>query len=289
VDAKQTESGAVLALWRYPVKSMMGEELTTVHLSDRGLFGDRAYGLLDRTDGKVATAKNPRKWPNLFAFRASLDAASDGGAGAASVRITLPDGTVLTDQMPNVSEALSSALGREVTLASIDQRSGGAQPSPGAWTAQSEEYWPDMEGLDHRDTVTDFALPEGTFFDCATVHLLTTATLDRLRHAYPQGRFEVRRFRPNIVVRSEGNSQTFVEDSWIGRTLAIGDAVRLKITGPCGRCVMTTLSQDDLPNDAGILRTAVQHHGANVGVYAAVVRAGTIRQGDRVALSVSPR
>jgi uncharacterized protein YcbX len=285
VDAKQTDNGAVVGLWRYPVKSMMGEALTMVHLSDRGLFGDRAYGLVDGDDGKVATAKNPRKWPTLFAFRAALDPASTSGAGAASLRITLPDGTVLTSEMRTVNEALSNALGRRVTLASIDQHSTGARSSQSAWTAQSEEYWPDLEGLDHRDTVTDFTLPEGTFFDCATVHLLTTATLERLRQAYPQGRFEVRRFRPNIVVRPEGDSQTFVEDAWIGRTLTIGDDVRLKITGPCGRCVMTTLAQQDLPQDAGILRTAVQSHRANVGVYASVVRGGTIRQGDRVTLS----
>ena len=63
-----------------------------------------------------------------------------------------------------------------------------------AGPVNAEEYWPDMEGLEHRDTVTDFTLPEETFFDCATVHLLTMATLDRLRELYPQGRFEVRRF-----------------------------------------------------------------------------------------------
>src|SRR3546814_3393359 len=62
----------------------------------------------------------------------------------------------------------------------------------------AEEYWPDMEGLEYRDTVTDFGLPQGTFFDAAFVHVLTTATLDRLRALYPQGRFEVRRFRPKI-------------------------------------------------------------------------------------------
>jgi MOSC domain len=72
-----------------------------------------------------------------------------------------------------------------------------AQPG----TVNAEEYWPDMDGLDHRDTVTDFTLPQGTFFDVAMVHLLTTATLDRLRELYPQGRFEIRRFRPNIVVQ----------------------------------------------------------------------------------------
>src|SRR2546421_7920410 len=93
-----------------------------------------------------------------------------------------------------------------------------------------------MEGLDFRDTVTDFALPQGSFFDCATVHLLTTATLDRLRELYPAGRFEVRRFRPNIVVQTRSGVKDFVEDAWIGHTLAIGDAVRLGITGPCPRC-----------------------------------------------------
>ena len=158
--------------------------------------------------------------------------------------------------------------------------------TPASWTANAEEYWPDIEGLDHRDTVTDFALPTGTFFDCATVHLLTTATLNRLRNFYPQGRFEAQRFRPNIVVKPMGGEEGFAEDSWIGHTLAIGDEVRLSITGPCGRCVMTTLAQGALPEDRGILRTAVQHNRANVGVYAAVVRGGTIRRGDRVRLGV---
>ena len=79
-------------------------------------------------------------------------------------------------------------------------------------------------------------------------------------------------------------AQSFAEHAWIGHTLAIGDEVRLSITGPCGRCVMTTLDQGDLPKDSGILRTAVQHNQANVGVYATVVRGGTIRRGDRVRL-----
>jgi uncharacterized protein len=130
--------------------------------------------------------------------------------------------------------------------------------------------------------VTEFALPEGTFFDCATVHLMTTATLDRLRELYPQGRFEIRRFRPNIVVQPVPAGKGFVENAWIGRALVIGDRVRLNVTGPCPRCVMTTLPQADLPADPGILRTAAQHNRANVGVYAAVLRGGTIRRGDPV-------
>jgi uncharacterized protein YcbX len=152
-------------------------------------------------------------------------------------------------------------------------------------TATAEEYWPDIEGLDHWDTVTDFGLPEATFFDCALVHLLTTATLDRLRELYPQGRFEVRRFRPNIVVETANDDKDFVENAWIGQILALGDAVRLSITGPCPRCVMTTLPQGDLPRDTGILRTAAQHNRANVGVYASVVQGGKVRRGDSVRLA----
>jgi hypothetical protein len=256
---------------------MIGEELESSEVTERGLLGDRAYALVDSSDGKAATAKNPRKWPHLFDFRATLvepAAASGGGVSTvAPVRIALPGGASVSSDQADVDQILSKALNREVTLQAA--KSG---------EVNAEEYWPDMEGLAHRDTVTDFTLPEGTFFDCATVHLLTTATLDRLQELYPQGRFEVRRFRPNIVVQLPSDEKGFAENTWVGHTLAIGTEVRLDITGPCGRCVMTTLAQGDLPKDPGILRTAAQHNQVNVGVYAVVARGGPIRRGDPVVL-----
>ena len=274
-NVTQAEMGSVVSLWRYPVKSMMGEELNAADVTKGGLVGDRAYALIDGVDGKVASAKNPRKWPQLFDFRATLRDTPETDAKALPVRVTLPDGAIVNSEQPDVHRILSQALKREVTLAvSLPNRRG----------ATAEEYWPDMDGLDHRDTVTDFGLPEGTFFDSAVVHVLTTATLDRLRKLYPQGRFEVRRFRPNIVVKTANGEEDFVEDTWVGRTLAIGNAVRLSITGPCPRCVMTTLAQGDLPKDPGILRAAAQHNRANVGVYATVVQGGRVRRGDSVKL-----
>jgi uncharacterized protein len=114
--------------------------------------------------------------------------------------------------------------------------------------------------------------------------VLTTATLDRLRELYPQGRFEVRRFRPNVVVETASGVKDFAENAWIGHTLAIGDVVRLSITGPCPRCVMTTLPQGDLPKDPGILRTTAQHNKVNVGVYAGVLQGGLVHRGDAVRL-----
>ena len=264
---------SVVALWRYPVKSMMGEELNAADITQRGLLGDRAYALVDRSTGKVVSAKNPRKWSKIFDFRAAFVEAPRSGQKIPPVRITLPNGTIATTEQGDLEQALSDVLGREVTLAATAPE-----------TSSLEEYWPDLDGLAHRETVTDESMPAGTFFDLAVIHVLTTATIDRLREFYPQGRFEVRRFRPNIVVEPDSGAKGFVENDWIGHTLAVGKEVRLSITGPCPRCVMTTLPQGDLPRDPGILRTAAQHNQVNVGVYANVVRGGVLRRGDPVRL-----
>ena len=278
------EIGSVVSLWRYPVKSMIGEELHLAQIRDEGLLGDRSYAVLDQTDGKVATAKNPRKWPTLFTYRAKYVEAGDSNENVPHVQIILPNGGILRSEQHDLNQTLSQLFHRKVHLLPVAQGTGEGTPSssPGLWTGQSEEYWPDIGGRVHRDTTTNFTLPRGTFFDAATIHLLTTATLNQLRTTYPSGCFDIPRFRPNIVVEPTTETEGFIENSWIGHTVAIGDEVRLRITGPCGRCVMTTLPQGHLPNDHGILRTVLQQNQGNVGVYAEVIQTGTIRQGDRM-------
>jgi uncharacterized protein YcbX len=276
-NAESTLVGEVVELWRYPVKSMMGEQLTATEVAESGLLGDRAYALRDTADGKIATAKNPRKWPNLFDYRAALVDTPIAGMKLPTARITLPDGTTISTEQPDAARILSAALKREVRLEKIERSAASNKET-------SEEYWLDMEGLEHRDTVTDFTLPGGTFFDTATVHILTTATLQRLHELYPEGRFAVPRFRPNVVVSPTDGSDGFVENAWLGRIVAIGESVRLKIDLSCARCVMTTLAQSDLPKDPGILRTAAQHNQVNVGVYASVLQGGKIQRGDSIRL-----
>jgi uncharacterized protein len=266
--------GAVVSLWRYPVKSMMGEELNASEVTDRGLVGDRSLALVETETGKVVSAKNPKKWPAMFDCRAVFTTPPELGKPLPPVRVTLPDGATVTSDDARFAELISAALGRPVTLASATALS---QPS-------LEEYWPDMAELDHQDTVTDEAMPPGTFFDLATIHVLTTATINQLRGLYPEGRFEVRRFRPNIVVRPVDDDAAFVESKWVGQELRVGDDVVLEITDHCPRCVMTTLSQGDLPKDSGILRTAARHNDVHVGVYAEIRRGGTVRRGDVVTL-----
>src|SRR5947208_265343 len=158
------EAGSVVGLWRYPVKSMMGEELNSAEVGDRGLVGDRRFAVVDASTGKVAGAKNPRKWGNFFDYRAAYVEPPVKGLQLPAVRLTLPDGSAVTSNQRDLEQILSSALGRDVALAQAD----GDAVTP----ARAEEYWPDMEGLEHRDTVTEWELPARTFFDLAVIHIL---------------------------------------------------------------------------------------------------------------------
>jgi uncharacterized protein len=277
-------AGKVVSIWRYPVKSMLGEELNSSYVTERGLIGDRTYALIDQQTGKIASAKNPSKWGKLFDFRAAFIDTPQAVQNIPPVRITFPDGTqILSDQDYIIDHTLSKVFGRDVSLimaTSLDKPS-------------YEEYWPDIEGLAQRAKVTDEDMPHHTFFDIAVIHILTTSTINPLRELYPEGRFEVRRFRPNVVVESSSASSRgagqekndFIENSWVGKKLKIGEDIVLNVTAPCTRCVMTTLPQGDLPKDLGILRTTAKYNQVHAGVYASVHRGGgTICRGDLVKL-----
>ena len=282
----ENKVGSIHSIWRYPVKSMMGESLDFTQIKEQGLWGDRSYALIDRADGKVVTAKNPKKWPTLFSFQAALTETLSEVDAVPSVQIKLDDGTSVTSDRPDIDAILSKALKRDVTLAVTENLKvrGVQSGSAIAHAGSSEEFWPDIEGRSMKDVVTDFNLPTGTFFDCANVHLLTTSTLAKLKQQYPQGRFEIPRFRPNMIIDTLDQEPSFAENEWVGRTVAIGEQVLLKIFKPCPRCVMTTLPQGNLPRDNGILYTAVKYNQGHVGVYATVLRGGEVRLGDAISI-----
>jgi len=254
---------------------MMGEELNSSYVTERGLMGDRVYAIIDQQTGKVASAKNPGKWGKLFDFRAAFIDSLQTVENIPPVRITLPDGSQIFSNQGEIDRTLSKVLSREVSVmkASLEKPS-------------YEEYWPDIEGLAQREIVTEEAMPPQTFFDVAVIHLLTTSTINRLRELYSEGRFEVRRFRPNIVVESASEEKDFIENSWVDKKLKIGEEIVLSVTAPCTRCVMITLPQGDLPKDLGILHTVAKYNQVHAGVYASVHRDGTIRRGDIVQLEV---
>jgi hypothetical protein len=275
------------ALFRYPVKSMLGEQIDTAVVGERGLVGDRAYALIDQETGKVASAKNPRRWGMLFTCRAELVGEPHAGSEIPPARITFADGTVIETDDPAANDVLSRTVGRPVRLET--------QPPDGAMI---EQYRPPVEGITdpQADTVTDDVIAivaPGTFFDAAPLHVLTTATLARLTELAPDSTFPARRFRPNVVVDVDG-AEGFVENDWVGHTVSLGADVSASVFLAAPRCVMTTLAQTDLPRDVGVLQAVARHNrfdipglgpSSCVGVYALVTAGGTTRHGDPVGIS----
>jgi uncharacterized protein YcbX len=261
--------GTIAALNRYPVKSMLGEGLTEAYVTQHGLLGDRTFALVDGESGRVASAKSPRKFGALFRCRATYIVPPTPDSGLPSVRISFPDGSEATTGEGDLNARLTRAVGRDVSLASAPP-SGAKYESVPVGTVQEEAK-----------EMTEYPLING-FFDLGAVHLLATGTLECLRELYPGGDFDARRFRPNILVSTPVRERGFLENAWIGKTLSIGNEVRLRVFSPTIRCVMTTLPQGDLPSDPGILKTAAKHNQANVGVYAMVVQPGTVRVGDEI-------
>lgn len=268
-------AATVSQLWRFPIKSMAGERVDSVRVTvESGILGDRGHALLDVATGRIASAKHPRSWAPLLGFKTSV---VDGQGGRHPVvAIELPDGTHVRSDAADVDARLSAAIGREVRLVST--------PPP---QATYDEY----NARRGKTTGEPLAVgaPEGTFFDFASLHILTTGTLAKLHELRPESRFDVTRFRPNILV--DTGDVSFHENDWIGRELAIGDEVRAYVMFPCPRCVMPTLAQGDLPADPEILKTATANtllfpllakKLPSVGIYATVVHGGTIRPGDTV-------
>src|SRR5213593_1902105 len=288
--------GTIGALWRFPVKSMLGEPLDAADLGEGGVVGDRAYALRDKDTGKVASAKHPKLWPNLLACRAAFVEPPRPGDEAPPARIQLADGSSVLSDAADVDAVLSRFFGRDVELAHAAQN---------GYTI--DQYHPDEENYDpegHRDEVVEArlgaaffderglpsAVAEGSFFDLFPLSVLTTSSLDQLGELEPQSRFDARRFRMNVIV--ETPARGFVENGWLGRTLAIGDDVQIGVALPDPRCVMPSLAQEDLPKDSRILKALVRHNRIDVagalypcaGVYAVAEATGAIRRGDPIRL-----
>lgn len=290
--------GSVAELWRFPVKSMGGELLQEADITEQGVLGDRAYALVETDTGKVVSAKSVRLYPELLKCKASFVEPPRDGSGTPPVRITLPDGTTLRSDAAGTDRALSSYFKRNVAL---------RQSAPEDFTI--DQYHPDVVGADpggNKDTVVqqklgsalfaaigmDSPVPVGSFLDVFPMSVLTSSTLARLTELRPQTQFDSRRFRMNVVLSTEPAG--FVENGWVGRAMGLGDAAQLSLSLLDPRCVMTTLAQDDVPQDTDVLRTLVQHNRIQLGdlgkfpcagIYAVVAAPGRVRNGDRVVLN----
>jgi uncharacterized protein len=290
--------GSVSELWRFPVKSMQGEALAEVEVTNRGVLGDRAYALIDTDTGRVVSAKSARLFPDLLGCKAVFVEPPRNDRPAPPVQISLPDGRVIRSDAGDADGVLSAHFQRNVSL---------RRSAPDDFTI--DQYHPDVEGADpdgKRDVAVpqklgsalfaslgiESAVPVGSFLDVFPISVMTSSTLARFSELQPGSRFEPRRFRMNVIVKTEPRG--FIENDWVGRALALGDATRLNVALLDPRCVMTTLAQDELPGDTDVLRAIVRHNRVQVGelghfpcagAYAVVAIPGKVRTGDRVLLN----
>lgn len=246
------------AIWRHPVKSFQGEKLTHAEVDSDGLRLDRSFGLRDRETGKILTG---RREPLLLLAAASISAGS-------RVDITLPDGMHVAGDEPNADDALSDWLGRAVTL----------EEASGVPAANAEFF---ADPTDDSSAAIEWTMPPGRFVDAMPLLVLTTASLRAAAAIYPQGDWDVRRFRPNLLV--DVDDDAWLEDSWCGKTLRLGE-VELVPRQPCVRCTMVTRPQPGLERDLEIYKTIARHHSGNLGVWATVGTPGTVHVGDPVAI-----
>jgi uncharacterized protein YcbX len=278
--------GTVAALRRYPVKSMLGEDVDAGDVTFTGLAGDRQLAVVSRTTGKIASAKFPRLWRDLLTLSA---AAADDPAVEGAVRITLPEGKIVWSSDAGVDAILSGLLDEPVTLT--------ATPVPGAALDRAVPEAVLREGVDAQVPAELMEIggggPPGTFVDFAPLHLLTTSTLDRIAELSPHGRADLERYRPNIVIRTAAAG--FTENDWLERTLRVGDDLVLRVIARTPRCAVPTLAHGPLPRDPDALRVLARHNRVEpldsldpepcAGVYAEVLRPGRIRTGDQVRLA----
>jgi uncharacterized protein YcbX len=276
-----SQVGVVKELFRYPVKSMLGERLTEVEIGLKGVVGDRAWALRE-TNGRIVTAK---KWANMLGFRAEYEGTPDAHEPP-PVKITLPDGSCVHADDPDASDMNSRFLKRPVKLerARSDEHSRAEiDPATVFGDVAVANVTPGFTEATLPDT---FGLPHGTFFDSAMIHLLATGSLEHMRTLIgPDAQLDPRRFRPNIFIETDPRVTGFVEDDWVGGTIEAGDAVKIVGLQQALRCVMTTHQQSELVRDLRILRTAAQHHDAKLGIFASIGAPGKVRVGDPVCLA----
>jgi len=295
--------GQVTALWRYPVKSLGGEQIEQIDIGARGLHGDRLWAVRDLERDVTATA---RRIPALLGATARYahPVAADAGPGnAPEVEITFPDGGVYSSSDPDVHKKLSELADRDVRLTALppvddtslhklskDERENMsiAALRKDFGIAEGEKF-PDMSMF----RVTDLTLlgrystPPGMFVDLAPVHVMTRTSLDTIgAELGSDSQVDARRFRPNILLTLENPEDGLPESQWTGGRLSLGGAV-LAVTMPTIRCVVPSRAQPGIEVDRRITKAVARRAGRCLGTYCWVNVGGTVSVGDEATLKES--
>lgn len=304
--------GTVKEIWRYPVKTMGGEELQATSVGSLGLPGDRGWAVRDEKTGEITGGT---KIPLLMQCSSRYREAPTHST-IPNVDIVLPNGEQIGCDAADINEQLSRALGREVTLwprqpadnlehyrrKSLSARLVGplaksetfrswlptlaklpniSRTLREEFSREANEPVPDLSTLPAE--IMQFTSPPGTYFDAFPIHVLTTASLQAMADLNGEAVWDRRRFRPNFLIETVDGISGLVDATWNTRVLKLG-SVQIRCDIPTVRCGMTTQQQKGIPKDPSILRTIVKHGDQNLGSYANVVVAGDVSVGDQVEL-----
>ena len=280
-------------IFRYPVKSMKGHSLAQAQLTKRGIPGDRAWALKDEERGGI---KGGKRFPQLLAMNPIFASEPSAQDISPQVSITMEGGQVVSSSDPDINAALSKVLGSPVSLWPIlpkDQLEHYLRPPMDEnvdieayyreiFAREPDEPLPDVAGFP--EEILKYESPPGSYFDAFPILVMSKASLIHLNEAAAaaggQSNFDVRRFRPNILLDlADKNAIGFPENEWTGRRAKIGSAI-IKFEIPCPRCVITTHGFEDLPKDPKIMRHLVKENGGNLGIYVSIETPGTFAQGD---------
>ena len=274
----------VSGVFRYPVKSMLGEVLAQTVLSEAGVPGDRHWAIRDEQRGGIRGGK---KLPQLMKFGAA------SGPGAPT--ITSPDGEAKSASDDDINDWLSAKLEHPVSLWPLLPKEQLEHYRRGP--SDDEDFEAELRAvfgrLPHEPIpdltpfieVLEYESPPGTYFDAFPLMLMSKQSLATMEKNNPGSQFDIRRFRPNLLIDCVGDDHPFPEQQWVGKQLLIGEVV-LDIAYTCPRCSMVTQPLEELPQDAGIMRALVEQAEGNLGVYARVVQSGTVSVGDSVSVRV---
>ncbi len=283
--------GHVAEIWRYPVKSMGGESLARAFVTQAGVPGDRLWAVRDEEAGEIRGGK---KMPALMLCAARFVEEPRAGT-APDVEITLPDGRKIISRQENAERLLSEALGRPLTLWPLQPARNRAHYRMGKdfklrdyrqiLGLKAGESFPDVSPMSIR-MLSELAMhvtPPGTYFDAFPLHVLTTASLAAMAAVAPSATFDLRRFRPNLLVETVAGTEGLAEFDWCGGFLEMG-ALRIRVEIRTVRCSMPARAQPGLARDPAVMQTVARHADRHLGVYATVDRAGLVQVGDAVRL-----
>ena len=288
--------GRITQIWRYPVKSMAGEQLARAQVGRSGIVGDRRWAVRNDSVGEIQGGK---KFPDLMRCTARFRREPRGDDDTPPpVGIQFPDGNTCGSDAPDVlgRRLLDVTEGTPCSVWPVQpaeaeafyRRKARTQEEAAADRAhnlqrEAGEPYPDLTGFP--PSIFEFTSIPGMYFDLSPLHLLTTASLAFMARCNPDADWDVRRFRPNFLVDVADGQQTegLVELAWLGRTLRVG-GLTLRCDYPTPRCGMITRPQPGLGFDKGVLRTVVREADQNLGVYADVVEPGEVKVGDEILL-----